>query len=74
MDVESDINGRKGLTISIMKTLEPLLKSHTVTIKTKLNLFKTYVQIIFLYSSELWTTTKTSVDRIDSFQGTLLRK
>ena len=74
MDVESDINGRKGLTISIMKTLEPLLKSYTVTIKTKLNLFKTYVQIIFLYSSELWTTTKTSVDRIDSFQGTLLRK
>ena len=74
MDVESDINGRKGLTISIMKTPEPLLKSHTVTIKTKLNLFKTYVQIIFLYSSELWTTTKTSVDRIDSFQGTLLRK
>ena len=53
IDTESDINCRKGLTISTMNTLEPLLKSHTVTIKTKLNLFKAYGQNIFLYSSEL---------------------
>ena len=74
MDTESDINRRKGLTISTMNTLEPLLKLHTVTIKTKLNLFKVYVQIIFLYNSELWTTTKTIADRNDSFQQKLLRQ
>ena len=72
MDTESDMNCRKGLTISTMNTLEPLLKSHTVTIKTKLNLFKAYVQNIFLYSSELQTTTKTIGDKIDSFQQKLL--
>ena len=74
MDTESDINRRKDLTIITMKILEPLLKSHTVTIKTKLNLFKVYVQSIFLYNSELWTTTKTIADKIDSFQRKLLRQ
>ena len=74
MDTESDINRRKGLTISTMKTLELLLRSHTVTIKTKLNLFKADVQSIFLYNSELWTITKTIADKIDSFQWKLLRQ
>ena len=74
MVTESDINRRKGLTISTMNTLESLLKLHTVTIKTKLNLFKVYVQIIFLYNSELWTTTKTIADRNDSFQQKLVRQ
>ena len=55
-----------------MNTIESLLKSHTVTIKTILNLFKAYVQIIFLYKSDLWTTTKTIEDRTDSFQRILL--
>ena len=64
MDTESDIDRRKGLTISTMKTLEPLLKSHTVAIKTKLNLF--------LYKTELWNTTKTISDKIHSFQRKLL--
>ena len=53
MDTGSDVNLRKGLTISTMRILEPLLKSHRVTIKTKLNLFKACVQSIFLYNSEL---------------------
>ena len=53
MGTESDINRRKSLTISTMKTLESLLKSHTVTVKTKLRLFKVYVQNIFLYNSKL---------------------
>ena len=74
MDTEPDINCRKVLTISTMKTLEPQLKSHTVTIKTKLDLFKAYVQSIFLYNRELWTTTKTIADRYDSFQQKLLRQ
>ena len=68
------IKRRKGLTISTMKTLEPLLKSHTVTLKTKLNLFKAYVQSTFLYNSELWTTPKTIENRIDSFQRQLLHQ
>ena len=73
-DTESEINRRKGLTISTIKTLEPLLKSHTVTIKTKLNLLKAYVQIIFLCNGELCTTTKSIADRIDSFQQKLFRQ
>ena len=58
-DTEPHINRRKDLTINTMKTLEPLTKLH--------NLFKDYVQGVLLYNSELWTTTKTIADRIDSF-------
>ena len=72
MDTESDINCRKGFTISTMRILELLLKSHTVTIKTKLNLLKAYVQSIFLYNSKLWITTKTIADKVDSYQQKLL--
>ena len=57
-----------------MNTLEPLLKSHTVTIKTRLKPFKAYIQITFLCNSDLWTITKTIEDRIDSFQRKLLRQ
>ena len=53
-------------------TRAPLLKSHTVTIKTELNLFKAYVQIIFLYNGELWATANSIVDRTDLFQQKLL--
>ena len=34
MNVESDINRGKSLIIDMVKTVEPLLKSHTVIIKT----------------------------------------
>ena len=67
MHTKSDINRRKGLTISTMKTIGPLLKPHTVTNKTKLGLFKASVQSIFLHNIELWTTTKTIAYRIHSF-------
>lgn len=53
MDTESDVDRRKGLTISPMKTLESLIKSHTVTIKTKLDLFEAHVQSIFLYKQRI---------------------
>ena len=61
MDTESIINRRKGHTVSTMKALQPLLKSHTVTTKTKL-------------ISRVFSTTKTIEDRIDSFQWKLLRQ
>ena len=34
MNAESDINRGKSLIIDMVKTVEPLLKSHTVIIKT----------------------------------------
>ena len=74
LDTNLEINRRKGSTISTMKTLEPLLKSHTVTIDTKLHLFKAYVQSIFLYNSELLTAKKTTEDRFESFQRKLLHQ
>ena len=43
IDTESVINRRKSHTVITMKTQEPLLKSHTVTIKTKLDFFEAYI-------------------------------
>ena len=74
MDTESDNNRRKDPTISTMKTLEPLLKLRTVTIKTKLNLFKAYVQGHFPVQHGIWTSNKTIADIIDSYHWKLLRQ
>ena len=74
MDTEEDINRRKGIAIGALRTLEPIMKSHTTSIHTKLKVFNAYVQSIFLYNSELWTVTKSTISRIDSFQRRLMRQ
>ena len=73
MDTESDINRRKGLAVNAMKTLTEAFKSHTLLLSTKLKIFESYVQSIFLYNCELWAITKTIAEQIDSFHRRLLR-
>ena len=37
-------------------------------------MFKTHLESIFLYNSELWTITKTQEKQIDSYHRWMLRK
>ena len=62
------------MAIASLRNLKDLIKSHKLSIKTKIKIFKAYTQSIFLYNSELWVTTKTIEDQIDSFQRRLLRE
>ena len=45
-----------------------------MNIKTKIRTFNAFAASVFLYNSELWTTTSTTANEIDSFHCRMLRK
>ena len=45
-----------------------LWKKHNITIKTKIRLFRTLIIPILLYGSETWTTLKSDVKKLETFQ------
>ena len=47
IDTETDIQHRKGLAISSMKTLHTIFKSRNVSTLTKVRIFQAYVSSIF---------------------------
>ena len=73
LDSQKDIERRKVLTISAMKDLKPIFKSHRVSKGMKIRAFQAYASPIFLYNSELWTMKATDVKGVDSFHRRQLR-
>ena len=74
LDTTKDIERRKGLAIAAYNKLEKFFKSRTVSQNTKLRMFDAYISSIFMYNSELWTTTVKININIDCFQRKLLKK
>ena len=71
-DTEKDIKRRKMLALNAMKDMIYIWESH-LSQNTKLRIFNSYIQPIFLSNSELWTTTETINGTINAFQRRLLR-
>ena len=71
-DTEKDIKRRKMLALNAMKDMTYIWESH-LSQNTKLRIFNSYIQPIFLSNSELWTTTETINGTINAFQRRLLR-
>ena len=59
LSTEKDIKLRTGVALDTYKTPETIFNSKHMSEVLKLRLFKTYIQIIFLCNSKLWTITKT---------------
>ena len=74
LNTKEDIQRRKGLYIDAFRTMENIMKSKKISEGVKIRTFKTYLESIFLYNSELWTLTKSIEDKIDSFHRRQLRK
>ena len=74
LDTASDIERRKTLTRSTYNKLDSIFNSKIVSNHTKIKVFNTYIQCVFLYNSELWTLTKELEEKIDVFQRNILRK
>ena len=74
LDTNEDIKRRQCLAIDAMKTMEKTFESRYIRENTKIRIFKTYVESVFLYNSELWTLTKNLENKVDTFQRKLLRK
>ena len=69
LGTEEDINRRKSLLLDAFKTMENiLLRSKKISEKIRIRVFKTYLESVFLYNSELCTLTSTLDKQIDSFQ------
>ena len=74
LDTEEDIKRRTQLANQTYYNLQKTLKSNKLSKKTKIKLFQTFIQSIFLYNSELWSTTKKLENKVDALQRTLLRR
>ena len=73
LETMKDIERRKSLLIHTMKELKYIFKSHRLNNSIKIRTFEAYASSIFLYNSELWTTTNTINKNIDGFHRRQLR-
>lgn len=73
-NIATEINWRRALAASAMKTLwKPLWKHRSISRETKLRIYNTSVLSIILYGAETWPLNKTLADRIDGFDTRALR-
>ena len=73
LDTNEDIKRRKQLTLNAMKNYQEIWRSKKINRNLKLRIFNSVITSIFLYNSELWTTTEAINKQLDSFQRRLLR-
>ena len=69
-DVESRICKEQGACA----TLKPIWRSGKISIKTKLNIFKSNVLGVLLYGAESWKVTQAICHKMDVFQRRCLRR
>ena len=74
LDTVSDITRRKQLSNVAYNSQKITLESKKLSPKTKIRLFRAYIESIFLYNSEIWTMSKRLENDIDVFQRNLLRR
>ena len=69
LGTEEDINRRKKSTVRCFQNNgNILIRSKKISEKIRIRVFKTYLESVFLYNSELCTLTSTLDKQIDSFQ------
>ena len=74
LDTEEEIKRRKALAINAANNLRHFFNNKHLTIATKIRIMNTYIEPIFMYNSEIWTTNKSHELSIDAFQRRLIRK
>ena len=74
MDTQEDIKRRKQLANNALRKLSHVFEDKHLKVKTKVRVFRACVESVFSYNSELWTTNKTTSNKIDSFHRRLLRR
>ncbi len=74
LDTENDINRRKTLALVAFNNLKHIFESRRATLEVKIRLFRSHIQSIFLYNSDLGTLTKNVENSVDVFQRNTLSK
>jgi len=74
MGTEEDFRTRKAAAMGAMRKWDHIWKHKDIPNQKKIEYFNVFVQSIFMYNAELWSTTADLRGRINSFQRRLLRK
>eukprot|EP00923_Selenidium_pygospionis_P016329 GHVN01028580.1.p1 GENE.GHVN01028580.1~~GHVN01028580.1.p1 ORF type:complete len:144 (+),score=0.33 GHVN01028580.1:32-433(+) len=74
MGTEEDFRTRKAAAMGAMRKWDHIWKHKDIPNQKKIEYFNVFVQSIFMYNAELWSTTADVRGRINSFQRRLLRK
>ena len=69
-----EIMSRIAQANNALAKLQPIWKSQTIRLETKLKLMKSLVHSIFLYGSETWTINKEIEKRITAFENKCYRR
>ena len=69
-----EIKIRLGLATSAMTRLNNIWKSNSISLPTKLKLYKSLVVSILLYGCESWTLTADTERRIEAFENKIYRR
>ena len=71
---DQDVKARIGKARGAFIMLKSIWASKEISTKTKLRIFNSNVKSVLLYGSETWRTTKTMLQRIQTFINTCLRR
>ena len=71
---EEDIKRRRRLAKISYDKIRPALENKKLNNEIKASIFNTMISSVFLYNSEMWTTTKDMEEGIDTYQRTNLRR
>ena len=71
---DEEIQARISKASQAFGMLKNTWKARTISLKTKLRLFKSNVQTTLLYGAESWKMTKTLSNKLEAFQRKCLRK
>ena len=74
LDTQEDIKKKKILATNAANNLCRFFENDKLTINLKLKLINTYIKLIFLYTSETWTLTKSMEELINTFQRRIVRR
>jgi hypothetical protein len=73
-DLTVEINNRLAMSNKCYHGLKNQLKSRFMSLKTKINIYKTLIRPILLYGSECWAVTKLHENKLLTFERKILRK
>ena len=72
--MDRDVTARIGKAIAVFVMLKNIWSSKEIKTRTKLSIFKSNVKSVLLYGCETWRTTKTMLQKIQTFFNTCLRR
>ncbi len=74
LGTEEDIQRRKALAIATYNKMKHIIENKKTSRITIKRIFKTYIESVLLYNSELWSMNRKLEDDIDVFQRNQIRR